>query len=115
MSPECVCKVSAQNTTQTIYNYHFENAHFEWKQKHADFHDMSPLKFGHVPPRLFRVGVWVKICRKIILESQEACSTHVSHILAKLPVLPEPKNEVLRGFLVKTVVLGEGGPVPALL
>ncbi len=51
MSPECLCKVSAQTTAQSIYNYHFENAHFEWKQKHADFHDMSPLKFGHVPPR----------------------------------------------------------------
>lgn len=57
----------------------------------------------------------MRIGGKIILESQEACFAHVNHILARLPALPEPENEVLRGFLVMTVVLGEGGPVPALL
>lgn len=57
----------------------------------------------------------MRIGGKIILELQEACFAHVNHFLARLPALPEPENEVLRGFLVMTVVLGEGGPVPALL
>ncbi len=39
VSPECVREVSAQNTPRIIY--HFENAYFEWKQKHAVLEHVS--------------------------------------------------------------------------
>ncbi len=40
VSLECIREVSAQNTPRIIY-YNFENAYFEWKQKHAVLEHVS--------------------------------------------------------------------------